>query len=131
MEPFVQTTTPVIERANRLLAVRAHPGYLDILRIAQEISDSATAVLVDYPGWDKDQIAVLKARAQAAKEGYELLIAKINEAIMDGIAEAKAAVNAGVIAAQSNEEAVETGNIVRQKVLQKFEEMDTRVPGSF
>ena len=131
MEPFVQTTTPVIERANRLLAVRAHPGYLDILRIAKEIADSATTVLITYPGWDKDQISVLKARAQAATEGYELLIAKINEAIMEGVTEARAAVNAGVIEAQTNEEAVETGNIVRQKVLQKFDEMDTRVPGSF
>jgi hypothetical protein len=131
LEPFVQTTTPVIERANRLLAVRAHPGYLDILRIAHEISESATAVLVDYPGWDKDQIAVLKARAQAAKEGYEMLVAKINDAIKDGVEEARAAVNAGVIEASSNEQAVETGDLVRQKVLQKFEEMDTRIPGSF
>ena len=58
---------------------------------ADEISDSAQEFLVDYPGWDTQQLWVLKARAQAAKEGYELLIAKINEAIADGVAEAQRA----------------------------------------
>jgi hydroxyethylthiazole kinase-like sugar kinase family protein len=127
--PFVPTTTPAIERANRLISLRTHPGFLDILRLSQELVDSATAILVNYGGWDKDQITVLKVRAQAAKEHHELLIAKINDAIQDGIAEGRA--QAETLPTKTAEESVDQGDYVRQKMMQKFEELDTRPSGSY
>ncbi len=127
--PFEQTTTPAIERANRLMSLRTHPGFLDLIRISQEMVKAAADVCADYPGWDAQQIVVLKVRMQAAKEHHELLLAKINEAIREGIEEATA--RAASLPAKTAEEAVDHGDYVRQRVLEKFEEMDGRVPGSY
>jgi ElaB/YqjD/DUF883 family membrane-anchored ribosome-binding protein len=128
--PFVSTTTPTIERANRLISVRAHPGFLDIIRISQQIRDEATAVLVDFGGWDKDQVMVLKVRAQAAKEHHSLLLSKIQDAIQAGLDNASEITEA--ILTRTAEEAVDQGDFVRQKVLQRFDENDTsRVAGSY
>jgi hypothetical protein len=129
--PFVPTETPAIARANRLISLRTHPGFLDVIRISQEISEEATAVLVDYGGWDKDQIQVLKARAQAAKEHHALLLAKINDAIQGGIAEAKAQEAARAVPEKTPAEALETGDYVRQEVLRKFQDEDMRAAGSY
>src|ERR1700677_2713287 len=89
LNPFVITTTPVIERANRLLGVKAHPGFIDILRISQALVDEAVAASIDYPGWDSQQITVLKCRAQAAKEHHQQLIRRIMAAISDGLEAAR------------------------------------------
>lgn len=129
ISPFVPTTTPAMERANRLISLRANPGFFDLLRLSQELVDSTTAILVDYGGWDAQQITVLKVRAQAAKEHHDLLLAKINEAIQLGISEGRE-VNS-TLPAKSAEEAVEQGDYVRQKVLQHFEAEDGRLPGSY
>lgn len=125
--PFIPTTTPAIERANRLISVRSNPGFLDILRISQEIVDSATKILIQYPGWDPQQITVLKVRAQAATEHHEMLLAKINEAIRDGVAEG----TAQSLPEKSADDAVDQGDYVRQQVLQRFEEQDGRLAGSY
>ena len=128
--PFVSTTTPTIERANRLIAVRAHPGFLDIVRISAEIRDEATAQLVDFGGWDHTQIAILKARAQAAKEHHNLLLQKIQSYIQDGLNEAQALTEGELD--RSASELLDSGDHVRRIVLQKFEEADAaRIPGSY
>ena len=128
--PFVPTTTPVIERANRLLAVRAHPGFLDIIRISQEIVNSAVTQCMEYPGWDEKQMVVLTIRQKCAKELHELLWSKINEAIALGVEEAK---NATHLPEKNVDEIMEQSDMVRQKVLTTFSEMDTdtRSPGSY
>lgn len=127
--PFESTTTPVIDRANRLISLKTHPGFLDVLRISQELAKTANDILVNYPGWDPQQVMVLKVRAQAAKEHHELLISKIQEAIHDGIVESSSAFPARE--EKSPEAMLEQGDFVRQKVLEKFENLDLRPAGSY
>lgn len=127
--PFVPTATPAMERANRLMSVRTNPGFSEILRISQTLVDTAAAISIDYPGWDAQQITVLKCRAQAAKEHHTLLFSMINQAIQDGIEEGRALVSS--LPAQSAEESVDQGDFVRQKVLENFDEMDGRAAGSY
>lgn len=127
--PFVPTTTPAIERANRLISLRSHPGFLDVIRISQEIVHSAADICADYPGWDAQQIVVLKVRMQAAKEHHQLLLARINDAIQDGIEESSTLADS--FPEKSAAEAVDQGDFVRQQVLQRFEETDNRPAGSY
>lgn len=128
--PFISTTTPNIERANRLISLRAHPGFVEVIRISQQIRDEATTILVEYPGWDPQQIMCLKARAQAAKEHHNLLLSKIQDAIQTGLDEAKELTESEL--AKSAEDAVDQGDFVRQRVLQSFQERDDlRAAGSY
>jgi hypothetical protein len=128
--PFVQTTTPAIERANRLMGLRAHPGFVDLIRISQELVQEQADNCAGYPGWDAQQIVVLKVRMQCAKEHHAMLLGKINEAIMDGIAEQRVAPN---LSDKSTAEVLDQSDLVRQEVLTRFSDMDaeTRVPGSY
>jgi hypothetical protein len=114
----------VIERANRLMSLRGNQGFADAWRISKALSDEATRISVTYPGWDPQQIMVLKARAQAALEHHELFFAKIQEAIRDGI-EAQAADSN--LHDKTTKDIIEQGDYVRQQVLAKFEELDTEV----
>jgi hypothetical protein len=127
LSPFVPETTPTIERANRLISVRSNPGFLDILRISQELVDRAAAVLVDYGGWDPQQIMVLKARAQAAKEHHNTLLGSINDAIREGVEEGRTVAPS----AKTATDALDQGDHVRRIVLEKFEEFDSRPAGSY
>ena len=120
--PFVPTTTPAIERANRLISLRAHPGFNDLLRLSQELVQSAADICADYPGWDDKQIVVLKVRMQAAKEHHQLLLAKINEAIEEGISEGRE--KSPSLPEKTAAEALEQGDFVRMRVLEKFSDMD-------
>lgn len=125
--PFVATTTPNIERANRLISLRAHPGFIDALRLSQELVQEATDICTDYPGWDAQQIVVLKVRMQCAKEHHQMFLAKINEAIHIGLVEGQTL----SLPEKTAAEAVDQGDFVRQQVLQKFDEYDSRPAGSF
>ena len=128
-EPFVPTTTPTIERANRLLGLRSHPGFIDLLRLSQEIVQSAADICADFGGWDAQQIVVLKVRMQAAKEHHELLIAKMQDAIRAGVEEDS--MRRSSMPAKSPEDVLAQGDYVRQEVLTKFDEMDSRAAGSW
>lgn len=118
-----------IDRANRLLSLRANPGFRDAFQMSQAIVDSITATAIDYPGWDMQQLMVLKARAQAAKEHHELFFAQLQEAINDGVREAAAS----TLPEKTPAEILEQGDYVRQEVLSHFEAMDgdNRIPGSY
>jgi hypothetical protein len=129
--PFTPVSTPAIERANRLMSVRAHPGFLDILRILDEFVNEAREKTETYPGWDAQVIVVLKVRQQAAAEIKPALLSEIDDAITAGVAEAREQINAAKIPAKTADESIEQGDLVRQKVLETFEEYDTRVPGSY
>ena len=128
-EPFVPTTTPNIERANRLLGLRSHPGFMDLLRLSQEIVQSAADICADFGGWDAQQIVVLKVRMQAAKEHHELLIAKMQDAIRAGVEEDS--MRRSSMPEKSPEDVLAQGDYVRQEVLTKFDEMDSRAAGSW
>jgi hypothetical protein len=128
--PLEPTASYNIERANRLMALRVHPGFSDLVRISQSLVDEATAIAIDFAGWDAQQISILKARAQAAKEHHALLFAKMTEAIREGVEEQAASAN---LPDKSVREVLETGDLVRQEVLTKFSdlEQESRLPGSY
>jgi hypothetical protein len=127
--PFIATTTPTIERANRLMSLRAHPGFLDLIRLSQEMVQGAVDICTNYPGWDAQQIVVLKVRQQAATEHHQMLFAKMEEAIQQGIQDARS--NQNPTPDKTAADAVDQGDYVRQAVLQRFDENDNRVAGSF
>ena len=133
--PFVPTTTPGIDRANRLISLQSHPGFLDLIRLSEELIGTAQAVSTDYGGWDLQQNFVLKVRAQAAKEYHNLLLfGKIREVIEAGVAEMAAQMaeqDRRNIPEKSIDEMLEQGDYVRQSVLTEFEKLDSRVAGSF
>lgn len=126
--PFT-TVDPIIDRANRLMSLRSHPGFLDLLRLSQDMVDLAQAASTDYPGWDTQQMVVLKVRAQAAKEHHIALINKMMQAIQDGVDVSRA--SAPTLPDKSAAEVVEQGDYVRQKVMEKFDDIDNRIPGSY
>ena len=129
--PFTPTTTPAIERANRLMAVRSHPGFRDLIRISQDMVQEAVDANSDYPGWDTQQMIVLQARQKAAKEHHEAFFTRVAKAIEDGVADAREKLSD--LPAKTSQEAQDQGDYVRQQVLNRFDEMgnDLRVPGSF
>jgi hypothetical protein len=129
--PFVPTTTPNIERANRLISLRSNPGFLDLLRLSQELVDEAVETCSDYPGWDPQQMVVLKVRQQCAKEHHRMILVKINDAIQSGVDEMKSHLAANTLPEKTAEEAVDQGDYVRQETLKKFDEFDSRPAGSF
>jgi hypothetical protein len=128
--PFVPITTPNIERSNRLLSLRTHPGFNDLLRIIQEMIAENVKICVDYPGWDPQVITVLKVRMQAAYDMHAALQVKINEAIQLGVEEQANHTN---LNEKTAEEIIEQSDLVRQEVLTRFSQMDneTRAPGSY
>jgi hypothetical protein len=128
--PNVPTASAVIDRANRLMGLRANPGFPDAWQISKELADEAGRISITYPGWDPQQIMVLKARAQAALEHHELFFAKIQEAIRLGIQEQA---SSSTLTDKTPAEVLETGDYVRQEVLAHFAERDSdgRLPGSY
>lgn len=130
ISPYIPTTTPVIEQANRLMGLTAHPGFNDLVRISQMLRDNAIAQVVDYPGWDPQEVMVLKARAQAAKEHHMLLLSTIRDTIEKGIMASQEA-QADVLSRATADEALAHGDLVRQKVLERFTELETRPAGSY
>lgn len=127
IEPFLPPTPVLTERANRLSAVRNLPGYVEILRISAMLVDEATAVSVDYPGWDMQQSFVLKARAQAAKEHHKMLFDRIEMAIRDGISEAT---EKKELQTEKNTDSIHLADRLREEVLAAMPD-DMRIPGSY
>lgn len=119
-----------INRANRLLSLKSNPGFADAWRISKDLADEAGRISITYPGWDPNQMIVLKARAQAALEYHELFFAKIKEAINDGVQEQAAQAN---LPEKTPAEILEQGDYVRQEVLAHFSDMDSenRPAGSY
>lgn len=127
--PFVPVTTPAIERANRLMSLRANPGFLDLIRLDQELMQEAVDACSEYPGWDPQVMVMLKVRMQIAKEHHKALLYKINQAIEQGVAEAKEHVDN--LPQKTAAEVIEQGDFVRQRTLEHFNELDSRAAGSF
>lgn len=126
LEPFLPPTPLLTERSNRLAAVRALPGFVEILRISAQLVDEATATSVDYPGWDMQQSFVLKARAQAAKEHHEMLFTRIEQAIRDGVAEAAEKKD---LQTDKTKDTIRDADELREEILSTVSD-DMRVAGS-
>lgn len=127
--PIPSSSTPAIDRANRLMSARSNPGFQDIIHISLALVKEAADISIDYPGWDPMQIAALKNRAQGSKAHHDELLRRIQAAIQDGITEGR--VLRDTLPNVSAEQALETGDFVRQEVLKKFEETDNRPAGSY
>ncbi len=127
MEPFTAPTPLAVEISNRLQAVRQLPGYVEIMRISQSLVEEATAVSVDYPGWDMQQSFVLKARAQAAKEHHQMLFHRIQQAIQDGIMEAAEKKD---LQTEKTKDSIHLADELREEVLSVMSD-DNRIPGSY
>jgi hypothetical protein len=118
-----------IDRANRLFRLKDHPAFPDLFQISQELVAEATAALVDFQGWDKDQIALLKARAQAAKEHHNQFFGRIFERIAEGI---QVAVETKVTAPIDPIKVAEEADNIRIEILKNHDENEEiRVAGSF
>lgn len=122
--------TPNIERANRLASLKANAGYLDLIRLSQEMVNRAISACMNYPGWDAQQIVILKVRMQAAQEHHLALFTRVDNAIQEGIAEAAHLQNGQK---PNVADVLDTADYVRKEVLSKFEEMDAdiRAAGSY
>lgn len=129
VSPFVPVTTPTIERANHLMSLREHPGFVDLIRISQEIVKEAEDICGNYGGWDEKQITALQIQMRVARTHHQRLLSKMAEAIEQGIQEAQNQIP--TIPVKSAEEAVDQGDYVRQRVLEKFQENDNRAAGSY
>lgn len=132
-------TSPTIERANRLMNLKAHPGFPDLVRLSQDLCEKAAKDCAEFPGWDPLQITMLKVRMQVALEYHQIFFARIKEAIEDGIAEARVRDQALLEHATSESDriaiaadALNRSDQVRMKVLEQFSHQDEmRVAGSY
>ena len=128
--PFIPTTTPTIERANRLMGLRAHPGFVDLIRISQDMVTEAREASENYPGWDREQSHLLFVRQQCARQHHEAFLNRIVMAIDAGLNEQK--ILLASLPTKSPAEVLEQGDLVRQEVLTRFAEIDeTRAAGSY
>lgn len=137
ISPFVPTTTPDMERANRLMSLKSHPGFLDLVRISHDLAESVIQQMLAFQGWDLMQIATVRAAAQGANEHHRGLFAAIDALIEKGTAEAMEQI-ANAQMQKTPQEIIEQSDHVRRTVLQKFAQMDdnqqgdpTRIPGSY
>lgn len=126
---FEATSTPNIDRANRLIALRAYPGFNDVIRMSQELVQESIDKCNSYPGWDDKVIIALAIRQKAAAEYREALLTKINLAIEIGVSEARALLSS--LPAKTVDEVIDQGDLVRQRVLENFAEQDNRPAGSY
>jgi len=109
----------------RLRQLKGMSGYYDLMQLSQGLVNQATAQLVDFPGWDTQQIATLKARAQAAKEFHQLLFASVEAAINLSIqppVEPEPNIN--------DRNAANHADALREAFM-ATNDADTRIPGSY
>jgi hypothetical protein len=65
-------------RGNRLLHLATSPGFNDLRQIVRELVQEAADMSADFPGWDAQQIVMLKVRHQCAKEIEQQIFARLN-----------------------------------------------------
>jgi len=128
--PYEQTISLAIDKANRLHSLRAHPGFNDLVALSEETVRIAERELVEFAGWDKDELVARSIAFRAAKKSHERLFMGIMRTIQEGIEEA--AILRGSEDPYSRE-AVEMADELRLKVLQHAEatNYETRIPGSY
>jgi hypothetical protein len=133
--PTILDTSDTVALGNRLHALKQSPGYGDLYRISDTLVKKAIAALVEYPGWDQAQIAILKARAQAATEHHAMLFTLVNEALVDASRESNNIAQDDA-SRRSPREVVQEADELRAASLHVFEGIDqliqdSRPAGSF
>lgn len=131
--PIESRTTPYIDRASRLLSLRGHPGFGDLVALSQETVNIARAALVNFEGWDKDELVARSIAYRAAEKSHEMLFVRLAQAIQTGIEEASAVRDAAIPANQYSKEAADMSDELRAQVIQQIDQSnyETRTPGSY
>jgi hypothetical protein len=128
-QPLPVVSTTAIERANRLVALRSHPGFPDLIQIALEMASEAEEKLTSFNGWDPAAIAAIAVASQVSRRFQRELMRRIQERINEGILEARTLQNS------ENEktvrEVLDQSDFVRRKALEMFDDLDNRVAGSY
>jgi len=75
------TAAQVVALANRLLALKASPGFHDLRLIAEMLEQEARAAVANYQGNDRDELFNLNQRAQIAARLITELFGRIDAAI--------------------------------------------------
>jgi hypothetical protein len=127
--PFVETTTPKIERANRLIGLRSHPGFRDLVQITLDLAEEADKQLVSFRGWDAQAITAHALAAQISRRFQQELVRRMAEQIGEGIMEAKEL--ASKLPEKNAQQMLDDHDYVRRMALDKFSEFDDRVAGSY
>jgi acyl-coenzyme A synthetase/AMP-(fatty) acid ligase len=131
--PYEARTTLPIDRANRLLALRGHPGFQDLIAISLQTVKAAEAAVVDYDGWDKDELVARSIAFRAAKRSHEMLFVNMAAVIQNGITEAVQLRDEQVAALPNDKKSAEMADELRALVLEqmKDDKYETRIPGSY
>lgn len=132
--PFAPRTTLTIDKANRLLALKSHPGFNDLVALSEQTVKAAEDALVGFEGWDKDELVARSIAFRAAKRSHEMLFGRLVKAIQDGIEEAVAIRDANATPSELfSAEAADMADDLRVKVLQHMDDTkyETRIPGTY
>ena len=118
-----------MERANRLVSLRSHPGFKDLIQIALDMAGEAEEKLTSFNGWDPAAISAIAVASQISRRFQQELMRRIQAAINDGILEAKTLANQ--LPEKTAADLLDQSDFVRRKALEMFDEMDNRVAGSY
>lgn len=126
--PLPITSTVAIDRGNRLLSLRNHPGFLDLIRISLDLVQEAGEAEKRFDGWDPMQIIARRERVKGAELHHQALFQRLQEAINEGYLEAQ---NLSTGVQKSAAEVIEQHDYMRQRVLQQMGDFESRVAGSY
>lgn len=128
-QPMPVISTPAIERANRLISLRAHPGFVDLIQITLDMAREAEEKLTNFNGWDAAAIAAIAVASQVSRRYQQELARRVQEAINEGILEARNLQSQ--LPEKTAGQLLDQSDFVRQRALEMFSEMDNRLPGSY
>lgn len=134
INPYEARTTMTIDRANRLHALKGHPGFQDLIALSQRTVDVSKDALVNYAGWDKDELVARSIAFRAAVKSHEMLFVRMAQAIQEGIEEAMQIQGSQATPSDlTNRESADMADELRALVLQQIDNnsYDTRVPGTY
>jgi len=86
--PFEPRTTLAVDRANRLHSLIAHPGWNDMVALSEQTVKIAEDALVNFEGWDRDELVARSIAFRAAKKSHQRLFNGIQQAVQAGVEEA-------------------------------------------
>jgi hypothetical protein len=123
-----------VARGNRLRILKQTPGYIDLFKISEAIVANATKVLMDFQGWDNEQIARLRTYAKATHDFHALLFGTVNETLREARQEADLIAEEEAIR-RSSRDVVQEADELRLDSLLAFDHLDemidSRPAGSF
>jgi hypothetical protein len=130
INPYAPRTTMTIDRANRLIGLKSHPGFNDFVALINEVVKVAEDAFVSYEGWDNEELVARSIAFRAAKKFEEQLLTRMGGLIQAGIAEAMMARDANPQA--NNADAADGADELRAAILTELDNRyETRVSGTY